>query len=65
MVKLCTFLNFDDDDVSFLEESAKLNLPIKTTTISSLADTRHTNREKVIAEAYWQHMYEDERQKKT
>ena len=34
-------------------------------TISSSADTRQTNREKVIAKAYWQHVFDEEKQNKT
>lgn len=34
-------------------------------TILSLVDTRQTNREKVIAESYWQDIFDGEKQNKT
>jgi hypothetical protein len=49
----------------FSEASTNQNHPIGITTMSSLADTRRANREKVIAETYWQHVFEEEQQKKT
>jgi hypothetical protein len=36
-----------------------------STTVQSLVDTRQINREKVIAETYWQNVFDEEKQKKT
>ncbi|CAF3237686.1 unnamed protein product, partial [Rotaria sp. Silwood2] len=41
------------------------NPPVNTDTILSSVDTRQANREKVIAELYWQRIFDEEKQNKT
>ncbi len=49
----------------FLEKPIEQDPSVNIDTISHSADTRQTNREKVIAESYWQHVFNEEKQNKT
>lgn len=49
----------------FLETTDEQNISNSSNTISSSADIRQTNREKGIAEAYWQQVFNKEKEDKT
>jgi hypothetical protein len=48
----------------FLEEAFTQDLPVGPATVSSVVEIHQTNREKVIAETYWQFVFDEEKQKK-
>ncbi len=50
---------------AFLEKPPEEDPSVDNNTISSSVDTRQTNREKVIAESYWQDIFDKEKQNKT
>ncbi|CAF3924849.1 unnamed protein product, partial [Rotaria sp. Silwood1] len=46
-------------------KSTEPNSSVDTDAIQTSVDTRQTNREKVIAELYWQRIFDEEKQNKT
>jgi hypothetical protein len=73
LVRSCPWWDFDDD-FPVLDESAELIPLVAITgpisivntgkTESSVVEIHQTNREKVIAETYWQFVFDEEKQKK-
>jgi hypothetical protein len=48
----------------FIEKPSELSPSVNTNTVLSSDDTRQINREKVIAESYWQPIFDEEKQNK-
>ncbi|CAF1026030.1 unnamed protein product [Adineta steineri] len=48
----------------YIKELSEQNPTIRNTTEPSLVDTRQMNREKVFGEAYWEQIFEEEKQEK-